>query len=172
MDGRIEIIQGDITRQAVDVIVNAANTALMAGGGVDGAIHRAAGPHLQEECSTLGGCPVGEVRVTRAYDLQATWVVHAVGPIWRGGGQDEDAMLASAYRKSLAAAADLGARSIAFPLISTGAYAFPLDRACGIALREMQNHMEGPTTLERIVVVCFGRGDYETCLSVAEGIEG
>ena len=170
MDPRIEIVEGDITTVEVDAIVNAANTFLRGGGGVDGAIHRAAGPELLAECRTLGGCPVGEARVTRGYRLPARWVVHAVGPVWRGGGQGEDDALASAYRKSLEAAVEHEARSVAFPLISAGAYGFPLDRACRIALREIDAFLEGRTDVDRVVVVCFGRESYEACQSVARAV--
>jgi O-acetyl-ADP-ribose deacetylase (regulator of RNase III) len=165
VDSRIEILEGDITTMDVDAVVNAANSFLRGGGGVDGAIHRAAGPQLLEECRTLGGCPVGEARVTRGYRLPARWVVHAVGPIWRGGEQGEFDALASAYRNSLTAAIEVEARSVAFPLISTGAYGFPLEAACRIALREIESFLEGRNDIDRVAVVCFSRESYEACLS-------
>ena len=156
MKARIEITEGDITRQEVDAIVNAANTSLLGGGGVDGAIHRAAGPELLEETRTLGGCPTGEARVSKGYRLPARWVIHTVGPVWAGGHRNEEGLLASCYRSSLAAAVEIGATSIAFPGISTGAYGFPLERATEIAMEETRRFLEGDETLERVVFVCFG----------------
>src|SRR5262245_53191701 len=138
MIDRLRIVQGDITKQVVDAIVNAANSTLLGGGGVDGAIHRAAGRELLEECKTLNGCPTGEARITKGYKLPATWVIHTVGPIWRGGGHNEDELLASCYRSCFARVEQHGIRSVAFPSISTGAYSFPLERACRIALSEIQ----------------------------------
>ncbi len=158
--GQIEIEQGDITRQKVDVIVNAANTSLLGGGGVDGAIHRAAGPELLRECRTLGGCATGEAKITQGYQLPARWVIHTPGPVWRGGRQNEDALLASCYRNALALATQHGARSIAFPAISTGVYDFPLTRATRIAFREVVSFLAQPTTLEKVVFVCFDRDTY------------
>ncbi|PJF31548.1 MAG: O-acetyl-ADP-ribose deacetylase [Candidatus Thermofonsia Clade 1 bacterium] len=163
-DPRIEIIEGDITKLAVDAIVNAANTSLLGGGGVDGAIHRAAGPQLLEACRKLGGCPVGEARLTEGYQLPARYVIHTVGPIWQGGNNNEDALLASAYRSSLALAVQHGVRSIAFPSISTGAYGFPMERAIPIALNTVQAFLEHDQTLQRVIMVCFGRDAYEQYL--------
>ncbi len=157
MDPRIEIVEGDITKQAVEAIVNAANTSLLGGGGVDGAIHRAAGPDLLEETRKIGGCPTGEVRVSGGYRLPAKFVIHTVGPVWRGGRRDEDRLLASCYRNSLAAARELGVKTVAFPSISTGAYGFPLDRATEIALRETAGFLKTDRSLEKIVFVCFGK---------------
>lgn len=156
-DAQIEVVRGDITRLEVDAIVNAANGSLLGGGGVDGAIHRAAGPELLAECRGLGGCPTGEVRVTSGYRLPARWVIHAVGPVWSGGNNGEAALLASCYRNALAAAVDVGARSVAFPAISTGIYGFPLDRAAPIALREVREFMAGTRgdAIDRVVFVCF-----------------
>lgn len=163
-DPRIEIVEGDITTLAVDAIVNAANTTLLGGGGVDGAIHRAAGPQLLEACRKLGGCPVGEARLTEGYQLPARYVIHAVGPIWQGGSANEEALLASAYRSSLALAVQHGLRSIAFPSISTGAYGFPMERAIPIALNTIQSFLEADQSLQRVILVCFGRAAYEQYL--------
>ncbi len=159
--GGIEIVLGDITEQKVDAIVNAANSTLLGGGGVDGAIHRAAGPGLLRECKTLGGCPTGEARLTGGYNLSAKYVIHTVGPIWRGGDRDEDKLLASCYRSVFAIVKEKGIKSVAFPSISTGAYGFPVERACRIALREMKAYLEGEGTGVNVVVVCFGEKVYE-----------
>ncbi len=153
---RMEIIEGDITKQRVDAIVNAANTSLLGGGGVDGAIHRAAGPELLEECKKIGGCPTGEARVTKGYRLPAKWVIHTVGPVWRGGGSNEDKLLASCYRNSLQAAKEIGAKTVAFPSISTGGYGFPMDRASEIALKETAKFLENDESIEKVIFVCFG----------------
>jgi len=157
MREKIEIVQGDITKQKVDAIVNAANNSLLGGGGVDGAIHRAAGPDLLRETRTLGGCPTGEARVSKGYRLPAKWVIHTVGPIWQGGNSNEEELLASCYRNCFKAATDLGIKTIAFPSISTGAYGFPLKRAAKIALRETATFLETNQDLEKIVFVCFGK---------------
>ena len=153
---RIEVVEGDITTLKVDAIVNAANSTLLGGGGVDGAIHRAAGPELLEECRTLGGCITGQARITRGYRLPAKWVIHAVGPVWHGGDRGEDDLLAKCYRTSLDLAAKKGAKSIAFPAISTGAYNFPIDRAARIAVAEILDHLQGDLTIEHVVLVGFG----------------
>ncbi len=160
-ESAIEIVQGDITGMAVDAIVNAANTSLLGGGGVDGAIHRAAGPKLLDECRTLGGCPTGEARITEGYELPAHKVIHTVGPVWHGGSRGEEEQLAACYRNSLQLAADHGLVSIAFPSISTGAYRFPLDRACRIAIREVREFLGKPTSIERVFFVCFSESDAE-----------
>ncbi len=153
---RIEIVEGDITKMEVDAIVNAANTSLLGGGGVDGAIHRAAGPELLAETKTIGGCPTGEARVTKGYRLPAKWVIHTVGPIWSGGNRDEDNLLASCYRNSFKAAREIGALTIAFPSISTGAYRFPMEKATNIALSETKSFLLANQSIKKVVFVCFG----------------
>jgi O-acetyl-ADP-ribose deacetylase (regulator of RNase III) len=156
----IEAVQGDITSQAVDAIVNAANTTLLGGGGVDGAIHRAAGPDLLVECRALGGCPTGDARITRGYRLPARWVIHAVGPVWAGGGRGEPALLRGCYVRALALAREHGARSIAFPSISTGAYRFPIDQAAVIAVGSVREVLAAdPGPLELVRLVCFSPDD-------------
>jgi O-acetyl-ADP-ribose deacetylase (regulator of RNase III) len=156
MKERISIEEGDITKQEVDAVVNAANTSLLGGGGVDGAIHRAAGPELLEETRKIGGCPTGEARVSKGYRLPAKWVIHTVGPVWAGGHKNEENLLAGCYKNSLRAAVDIGAKTVAFPSISTGAYGFPLDRATKIALHETRKFLEADNNLEKVVFVCFG----------------
>lgn len=153
---RIEIVEGDITKMEVDAIVNAANTSLLGGGGVDGAIHRTAGPELLAETRKIGGCPTGEARVTKGYRLPAKWVIHTVGPIWSGGNRDEDELLASCYRNSFKAAIKIGAVTIAFPSISTGAYRFPMERATNIALSETKSFLLANQSIKKVVFVCFG----------------
>ncbi len=155
MKERIRILLGDITRQEVDAIVNAANKTLLGGGGVDGAIHRAAGPELLEECRSLGGCPTGQARLTRGYLLPAAWVIHTVGPVWTNGENGEEQLLASCYRNSLELAAKCFVRTVAFPSISTGAYGFPVDRASRIAVREILHFLKENESIEQVRVVCF-----------------
>ncbi|MDQ2954613.1 MAG: O-acetyl-ADP-ribose deacetylase [Pseudomonadota bacterium] len=153
---RLNVLVGDITTLAVDAIVNAANRALLGGGGVDGAVHRAAGPQLLEECRTLGGCDTGGAKITAGYKLPATYVVHAVGPVWSGGGKDEERLLASCYRNALALAADRKLLSIAFPAISTGIYAFPPDRAARVAIGTVVSEISAaPRGIERVIFCCF-----------------
>jgi O-acetyl-ADP-ribose deacetylase (regulator of RNase III) len=167
-DPRIELFSGDITELAVDAIVNAANTSLLGGGGVDGAIHRAAGPELLAECRSLGGCPTGEAKITRGYRLKARYVIHAVGPVWRGGGANEDALLAGCYRASFRLALAHGLRSIAFPAISTGIYGFPRPRACAIAVDEAHRFLLDDKTMERVIFVSF---DAETAALYRRALE-
>jgi O-acetyl-ADP-ribose deacetylase len=154
-DPRIELATGDITKLAIDAIVNAANSSLLGGGGVDGAIHRAAGPELREECRRLGGCPTGEARLTAGYRLPARFVIHTVGPVWRGGGANEEELLARCYRASLGLAAEHDVRSLAFPAISTGIYGFPRPRACAIAIHETNRFLATDDTLQRVIFISF-----------------
>jgi O-acetyl-ADP-ribose deacetylase (regulator of RNase III) len=155
MKAAIEIKKGDITREQVDAIVNAANTSLLGGGGVDGAIHRAAGPDLLKECRTLGRCETGQARITRGYNLPAGFVIHTVGPVWHGGDRNEDALLANCYRSSLLLAAERGIKTIAFPAISTGVYRFPLERAARIAVAVVRETLARTPGIEKVIFVCF-----------------
>ena len=158
----IEAIHADITTQRVDAIVNAANTTLWGGGGVDGAIHRAAGPDLLAECRTLGGCPTGEARITRGYRLPAAWVIHTVGPVWSGGGRGEAGLLRACYVNSLAIARARGIRSVAFPSISTGAYGYPIAEAAGVAVGTVREVLAAdPGSVELARFVCFSPGDLD-----------
>ena len=154
-DPRIELALGDITKLAVDAIVNAANSSLLGGGGVDGAIHRAAGPGLLAECRGFGGCPTGQARLTSGHNLPARFIIHTVGPVWRGGDAGEDELLARCYRASLALAVAHDVRSIAFPAISTGIYGFPRPRACAIAVNETHRFLLRDVTLDRVILISF-----------------
>ncbi len=156
MSVSLELSKGDITTLDVDAIVNAANESLLGGGGVDGAIHRAAGPRLLEECRAIGGCPTGEARITGGYDLPARHVIHTVGPVWHGGGQGEEGLLASCYRNALKLAGENGLVSVAFPAISTGVYRFPLARAAEIAVDTVRDEAPRHPSVETVVFCCFG----------------
>jgi O-acetyl-ADP-ribose deacetylase len=164
MAGRITVIQGDITRQKVDAIVNAAKESLRGGGGVDGAIHRAAGPGLLEECIQIGGCPTGEARITKGYKLPARYVIHTVGPVWHGGDRGEPEKLSACYRNSLRLAAENGIRTIAFPGISTGVYGYPLENATRLAMTTVKDCLAGLPGIEEVRFVTFG----EQATEVAE----
>ncbi len=157
----IEVVQDDITKLAVDAIVNAANSSLLGGGGVDGAIHRAAGPQLLEECRRIGGCPTGEARITGGYRLPAKFVIHTVGPVWNGGTRNEPALLASCYRNSLALALQHGVKTIAFPAISCGVYGYPIDGACAISVRETRAFLSEHEVIERVLFVAFGNDVFD-----------
>lgn len=160
MTGKIEILKGDISKQKVDAIVNAANNSLLGGGGVDGAIHRAAGIELLNECKTLNGCATGEAKMTKGYKLPAAYVIHTVGPVWRGGNYNEARLLASCYKSSLQIAAENKFKSIAFPSISTGAYRFPVELASEIALRQIMEFLEEKTSIESVKIICFDDSVY------------
>lgn len=155
MNGRLQIIQGDITRQSVDAIVNAANCSLLGGGGVDGAIHRAAGPELLAECRTLGGCETGKAKITLGYKLPAKHVIHTPGPVWHGGSRGEAELLASCYRSCLTLASENGCATVDFPSISTGVYHFPLEKASKIAVNTILEYLKDHPEIERVRMVCF-----------------
>mgnify|MGYP006308842247 CR=1 FL=1 len=168
MSERLKIVQGDITQMTVDAIVNAANTSLLGGGGVDGAIHRTAGPKLLEACRKLGGCQTGQAKITHGYELPADWVIHTVGPVWRGGQAGEPRLLAQCYGNSLTLAERYGLKSIAFPSISTGAYRFPLRQAARIAVVAVERFLAQDERLEAVYLVCYGSAAYKTYLEVCE----
>ena len=157
---RLEVLKGDLTKLKVDAIVNAANTTLLGGGGVDGAIHRAAGAELLKECTALGGCATGDAKITKGYRLPAKYVIHTVGPVWHGDASGESVQLASCYRRSLEVAHENNIRSIAFPCISTGVYRFPKDRAAGIAVETVNETLRRFPQIERVIFVCFSEEDY------------
>jgi O-acetyl-ADP-ribose deacetylase (regulator of RNase III) len=168
LGGRLEIIEGDITKLDVDAIVNAANKTLLGGGGVDGAIHRAAGPKLLEETSTLGGADTGQAKITGGYNLPARHVIHTVGPVWHGGKSNEEGLLADCYRNSLSLAERNDVKTVAFPSISTGVYGFPIDRATRIALGEIKAFLDKDRIMEKVICCTFGKRDYKTYLEAAE----
>jgi O-acetyl-ADP-ribose deacetylase (regulator of RNase III) len=168
--GKIAVIEGDITQQPVDAIVNAANSSLLGGGGVDGAIHRAAGSGLLEECRRLNGCQTGDAKITKGYNLPANWVIHTVGPVWQDGNHGEDELLASCYRRCLELAEQQGIRTLAFPAISTGVYRFPPDRAARIAVTEVKMFLESHTSVEQVIFVCFSRQSYDGYVTAVKEI--
>jgi O-acetyl-ADP-ribose deacetylase len=165
---RIKLLNGDITKLKVDAIVNAANSSLLGGGGVDGAIHRAAGPGLVVECKTLGGCPVGEAKVTSGYNLLAKFIIHTVGPVWHGGKNDEEKLLSDCYRNSMLIATHLKLKSIAFPNISTGIYGFPKEQAAEIALKTIKEYLKGEEFPEKVIFISFENENYEIYRKILE----
>lgn len=167
---RIEIIQGDITKVKTHAIVNAANRSLLGGGGVDGAIHRAAGPELLEECRTLNGCETGNAKITKGYKLPAEFVIHTVGPIWQGGSKGEPELLAGCYRNSLKLASENNIKTIAFPSISTGVYGYPIEKASKIALSEIHDYLKNHHEIEKVLVVCFSEEDKLTYLAALKDL--
>jgi len=160
MSGRIEVVQSDITQQQVEAIVNAANNSLLGGGGVDGAIHRAAGPELLEECRKLKGCPTGQAKITQGYRLPVKWVIHTVGPVWRGGNYKENEYLAQCYQSCFNLVEKYRLKTVAFPSISTGAYRFPLECAVKIAVTETVNFLKKNNFVEKIIFICFNKSVY------------
>jgi O-acetyl-ADP-ribose deacetylase len=165
LDDRIKIITGDITKQETDAIVNAANTSLLGGGGVDGAIHNAAGPALLDECRELNGCKTGEAKITKGYNLKAKYVIHTVGPVWMGGEYEEEEKLANCYRNSLSLAVKNKIKTISFPSVSTGIYRFPVDKASRIALDEINKFLKKEKSLKEVVMVCFDKKTYDEYIS-------
>ncbi|HEY7346874.1 MAG TPA: O-acetyl-ADP-ribose deacetylase [Ktedonobacterales bacterium] len=172
MEARMIAAQGDITRQQVDAIVNAANSALRAGGGVCGAIHDAAGPELEQTCLALSGCPTGDAKITPGFRLPARWVIHTVGPIWQDGEHQEDALLASCYQKSLALAEQHDIHTLAFPAISTGIFGFPLERATAIAVSETRRFLDGHALPEQVIFMCFSERAYQVYLNAMQHLSG
>ncbi|MBI9073537.1 MAG: O-acetyl-ADP-ribose deacetylase [Melioribacteraceae bacterium] len=167
MDKRIEIIRGDITELKVDAIVNAANESLLGGGGVDGAIHRKAGARLLEECRTLNGCKTGYAKITNGYNLPTKFVIHTVGPVWKGGNNNEDQLLSNCYKNSLNLAIGNKINTIAFPSISTGIYGFPFERACKIALKVITEFLKNDSTIKKVYLICFSKSDFDDYKSIA-----
>jgi O-acetyl-ADP-ribose deacetylase (regulator of RNase III) len=167
---RIEIVFGDITKQKVDAIVNAANTTLLGGGGVDGAIHHAAGPELLAECKNLNGCKTGEAKITKGYNLPVKFVIHTVGPIWEAGNNGEDQLLTNCYNNSLKLAVDNQIKTIAFPAISTGVYGFPLERATQIAIKTTANFLISDESIKKVIFICFDKKTYQTYENVLASI--
>lgn len=159
---KLLIINGDITKVETEAIVNAANNSLLGGGGVDGAIHRAAGPGLLEECKKLGGCQTGEAKITKGYNLPAKYIIHTVGPLWEGGEKGEDELLAMCYKNSLKIASEKGIKTLAFPSISTGAYDYPINRAARVAVNEISNFLDGESSLSKVFIVCFDSDTYDS----------
>jgi len=170
MTSKIEVLNVDITTLAVDAIVNAANTSLLGGGGVDGAIHRAAGPELFDECYQIGGCPTGEARLTKGYRLPAKFVIHTVGPVWSGGERGEPELLASCYRSAFSIARENGIRSLAFPAISCGVYRFPVDRAVKIAVTETVAELVSSDAVQKVIFACFGEDIYQAYLKTVDSL--
>jgi len=168
---QIEILQGDITKLNVEAIVNAANESLLGGGGVDGAIHRSAGPKLLEECRTLNGCKTGNAKITKGYNLKAKFVIHTVGPVWRGGSSNEDNLLRNCYQKSLELAEENKLKSIAYPAISTGVYGFPFERASKIAYQTVKLFLENSINIQKVIFILFSNLDYNTFIEISKQLE-
>ena len=168
---RFGVIKGDITKLNVDAIVNAANTSLLGGGGVDSAIHRAAGPELVMECRELHGCKTGQAKITKGYKLPVKWIIHTVGPVWQGGNNGEDGLLAACYKNSLELAVKNDIKTIAFPSISTGAYRFPIERAAVIAINEIERFFEMNANIEKVLMVCFDEDTYKKYRDISESCE-